>query len=137
MDGYEVRNGWMCHANGGSKISPVESLNLELWTWEEIQKYEPFGESIDTFLEKHNIELPPKVDCRHFDSGVCCIDGDECDHDRPKRYVIVVGTPFDGFVMHGPFPSIEAADEYADINLKGEEWWLDSMLLIERERGTP
>jgi hypothetical protein len=45
-----------------------------------------------------------------------------------RNFIIVVGNPMDGFVFHGPFPSCEAADEYAETKLKGEEWWLTSLL---------
>jgi hypothetical protein len=69
-----------------------------------------------------------KPNCRHFDSGICCIDGDECDHGHPERYAIVIGNPMDGFTIHGPFPSAEDADEYAETKLRGEEWWLTSLL---------
>lgn len=35
-------------------------------------------------------------------------------------FVVVLGNPFDGMSVHGPFPSIEEANDWGEAN--GEEW---------------
>lgn len=37
--------------------------------------------------------------------------------------VIVLGNPFDGLRIFGPFATGEEAHEWADTNATGEDWW--------------
>lgn len=37
-------------------------------------------------------------------------------------YIILAGNPFDGYNAIGPFDSFDSADEYAQMNITGENW---------------
>ena len=37
--------------------------------------------------------------------------------------VVMYGNPKDGFGIVGPFDTYEAANEYADQNVREEDWW--------------
>lgn len=39
-------------------------------------------------------------------------------------FVVIHGNPADGFGYIGPFPDGEAANDYADTALRGEDWWV-------------
>jgi hypothetical protein len=45
-------------------------------------------------------------------------------NDSPQ--VVVVGNPVDGIAIFGPFPTLEAAQEYAD-SLGHHEWWITEL----------
>lgn len=38
-------------------------------------------------------------------------------------YVVLTGNPIDGLSVYGPFEDAEAANEFADGCLRGNEWW--------------
>ena len=38
----------------------------------------------------------------------------EREKEESKQYCVCVGAPFDGQEMHGPFPSFDAASDWAD-----------------------
>jgi len=39
-----------------------------------------------------------------------------------QKYVVVIGNPFDGLGIHGPFPSREEAEEWAED--AQNDWWI-------------
>lgn len=41
--------------------------------------------------------------------------------------VVVVGNPCDGFRFFGPFFSCEEANDWADVEMRNDEWWVSSM----------
>ena len=46
----------------------------------------------------------------------------------PGMHVVVVGNPFDGMTIHGPFATGDEANEWADCNDKTDldnvDWWV-------------
>lgn len=47
---------------------------------------------------------------------------DEDDCDLPA--IVIAGNPRDGFSYYGPFLNTDEANEWADIELRNEEWWV-------------
>ena len=39
-------------------------------------------------------------------------------------FVVISGNPFDGMTIHGPFDDGEAANDWADSNIKNDTWWV-------------
>lgn len=39
-------------------------------------------------------------------------------------YVVVMGNPFDGLEIRGPFENVDDANDWADQNLRDETWWV-------------
>ena len=40
------------------------------------------------------------------------------------NYAVITGNPVDGLILYGPFEGAEAANEWAAVELKHEEWWV-------------
>jgi hypothetical protein len=40
-----------------------------------------------------------------------------------SEYIVVMGTPMNGFTFHGPFESVEAAADWADTQTR-PDWWI-------------
>jgi hypothetical protein len=38
-------------------------------------------------------------------------------------HVVLVGNPVDGLTIYGPFTTGEDANDWADSNVKNEDWW--------------
>jgi hypothetical protein len=52
--------------------------------------------------------------------------GDEEDEDdkRPAPHVVVVGNPFDGLMIYGPFADHNDAEMFGSLDNNGEDWWV-------------
>ncbi len=48
-------------------------------------------------------------------------------------YVIVVGNPFDGMNIIGPFDDAEFAGDYAQMLHRNEDWWVMKLTVPETE----
>jgi hypothetical protein len=46
----------------------------------------------------------------------------ETSSETAKQYVVTAGNLFDGYEIHGPFQSAEEANDWADDELRGEDW---------------
>jgi hypothetical protein len=47
---------------------------------------------------------------------------------RKPLWVVVVGNPFDGIRLIGPFEDGNDANEWADENCNNEEWWVVNII---------
>jgi hypothetical protein len=49
-------------------------------------------------------------------------------------FIIIVGTPAEGFLNYGPFDSNEEAISWAETNIDEDPWWVDVLLrkLVEK-----
>jgi len=48
-------------------------------------------------------------------------------------HVVVIGSPFDGQRIVGPFATGEEAIEWAEQNIRNEDWWAVPLLSTEQE----
>jgi hypothetical protein len=46
------------------------------------------------------------------------------------KYVVVVGNPFDGMAIHGPFDEIEDANQYGEYTNE-DYWWVLELVTPE------
>lgn len=44
------------------------------------------------------------------------------------NFIVVVGTPSQGFLNYGPFNSNEEAVSWAETNVDEDPWWVDVLL---------
>jgi len=47
---------------------------------------------------------------------------------KEQGFVVAVGNPFDGISLFGSFDTAEAANEWADREVRNETWWVMSLL---------
>lgn len=40
------------------------------------------------------------------------------------QFIIVTGTPYEGFTPIGPFPSSDVAIKFAEATFEQDDWWL-------------
>lgn len=48
-----------------------------------------------------------------------------------ENWAVVVGNPVDGLSLHGPFPSLEKANDYTD-SISDTEYWVTKMVEPEQ-----
>jgi len=50
-----------------------------------------------------------------------------------ELYVLIVGNPFDGLRIYGPWTDANLAQEYADQNHDDADWWVMQVVSVEGE----
>lgn len=50
--------------------------------------------------------------------------------------VIVLGNPFDGLSIVGPFATGDEANEWADLHASGEDWWCVALVAADENEWT-
>lgn len=52
---------------------------------------------------------------------------DAVDNNTDDPIVLIIGGPIDGFNLHGPFESVDAADEFAGQQAGMLGWWITKL----------
>lgn len=63
-------------------------------------------------------------------------EDEEQEEDQIFPALVITGNPIDGFSYHGPFRNSEEANDWADDELRGEEWWVAHMTPQTKRRKT-